>query len=1178
MSISKKIQYIQKLMGIIERKNNDCKHSMKIPVTKVTSEEDVARLRVLEREFNTRYSYENIGSILKDEKRDQLIETLWTFTSKALDEIQAIFEKSKLSLDDVTEQIKIVIEASKIDADDVAPSIIPSTYQGIAVKDDDGNIRHITMEFFGKCNSNKEILGRFFEYLIGDTTFEQINGLGFKAVIVYHHDTDEIAKFGHVSDLQPEREEKYTPYNNGILQKKLFRKYLESCNLDADVIESYVLFLNVLLPKGTKVPKEMVKLYLECFKIEYGIHRHGRGPSVYFDSDNMPMPISVDYDDTFARFKGCTLKDDPRSAELDLTEFGKWLVCMNDCVPYRITTGRSSSCSYTGEDLLILPRKASKHPELILGISNPDHVLRGAEPSIFKCEEAEKNGCYIHYDDDKSLVARGQVTVLKMVVDNLIQPPGVGVSETSYNPDKIDLTSAVIIGNVGSGKSIVTQKLFDTVRDLKVEKMWFGHDSSRVCTPNLAFSIAESYAMLRDKPVYMIMDQADVDLQEEYVPKFNAIIQLTHVSPLFNLVSIMSRRNHDNLNGFDDGDDEEGFNEEDCEYGVDSEAYRKRHVWPPVRHSWDLHRMPITRVVEKFIACLGRKVGLKALKDWCMENSQRLSIVDDDMNFLRLTYLEGRRNARKTNEHAFYNSRQLVLYIDDDERCYIISEGPPLTKEVSIAEKEVTDQGEALDNSEMDRQVHPEIQYITNVVEGNVDFVPLMYYAKTDGSTLKAIAITAKVYKKLVNTGKLTDVDILLMDKCLEVTGGVWTVWHTSSGSMGLGNIVDKFVLWLWKIYGGSEMELMDRASGLRRKRGGSRNTNDLAEIKFMLDVLNHQIEEKKTIIDTWSSRITKFFEEHYGGPKIVEYLTSTTEVRHATASFELRVKDNSGLFGRDSVLAIASPVTDLTWLGTVTTDVGWVPSTAGSSFQIPYAVHVDSPDKMTHLHQLTRMVAEGLMTPDEFNTQMPSVNRPGTLETPISEEGWMIGFTGETRLIKGKADFYYATHKPWYQSSTAMIKEVVDTSTEAQLESLKKTYPAVSAYVKFVTTFKWHSIEEATERANDLITDDIFTKDKKPIRKELVRKLIAEGNVREAFRRCGKVIGTQVVPEALKNIISVELFKQVQSGTKGERELMGIIMTSFADAHSSNPETFKEGLNELKRCIFTVLCRNMNV
>ena len=206
MSISKKIQYIQKLMGIIERKNKDCKHAMKIPVTKVTSEEDVARLRVLEREFNTRYSYENIGSILKDEKRDQLIETLWTFTSKALDEIQAIFEKSKLSLDDVTEQIKIVIEASKIDADDVAPSIIPSTYQGIAVKDDDGNIRHITMEFFGKCNSNKEILGRFFEYLIGDTTFEQINGLGFKAVIVYHHDTDEIAKFGHVSDLQPERE------------------------------------------------------------------------------------------------------------------------------------------------------------------------------------------------------------------------------------------------------------------------------------------------------------------------------------------------------------------------------------------------------------------------------------------------------------------------------------------------------------------------------------------------------------------------------------------------------------------------------------------------------------------------------------------------------------------------------------------------------------------------------------------------------------------------------------------------------------------------------------------------------------------------------------------------------------------------------------------------------------
>lgn len=1154
------IMKIQKILAIIARKNRDLKGATKVPVSLLTDENRTV-IQKFEKEFNSKFSQKNAQRIIEGEMSNDELKEIYEFVVPALEQVRTILKESRVSKENL---IRTVLDTIQKDKDTDEVPVIPtttSTYQGIPFLNvENGKIEHITMDYHGKNQPNIGIVGRFFDYWIGDKKYIQCNGLGFRPAVVSYGNSNRLAKLGHISDLRTNEHPNYVPFKNGECQKRLFREYLESSDVTKEKIETYISKVNVLIPLDDDFDdmEGLVFHYSACFGIPDNKPRTGFGPSVFFDIDNKPEPISVDFDNTISKWQGSSLREDERSHIFEPTEFGKWMLKENNCIPWRVTTSRSSSCSFTGDELLGKVKESASFPELIMGISNPDSVLRGSGSSYFKSQSAVENGCYIHYDDDSSLIASGPVYIVRMKVSEFIVPPLVGMTETSHNPEQSDILSVVLTGNIGTYKSTVAKEFFNSEHCRDRYTMWFGHDSSRVSTPDMAIEIAEAVFNHKSIPIVVLMDQAEINFKPARKPgettvmdKFTSKIQLVHDSFLFNLVEVLDRKVHDNLGNVD--------------VGYES-------TWMPVRHSWDLHRMPITEVANLFIEQMGRTNGLKLMKDWCMLNLQRFSVTG---NFFRITYMEGRYNARKTNDRAFHNARNLVVHINKENRCHIVSEGPPLTKEVSIADT-VIDDGEALDNAEMDRNVHPKITHLSHVVEGVTDFETLIYDAKADGSTLKMMAIPAIVYEDLLTLETFTKLDRLISDKILAMTGGKWTIWYTSSGSYGLGQIVDKFVIWLYKNFGGDEDELRKEASHFLKRRNGSRKIHSEDELEFMIEVINRKIESDTSIINLWSSNIFNFFSKELGF-NVNEYLTSNGQINHISVSFEILMKHNTGLFGRDTVLAVSSPITQLVWLGTVTTDKGWTRSThSGWGFAIPYRVRVESVEKMKELHCYTRLVAEGRMLHEEFTKLVPSCNPhfDGLVETEISHEGWMIGFADSDRIIKGKGDFYYAAHKPWYSSSRNLIKKITDEASPEQLQLLTTIYPAVKGYLHFVNTFKWHSFDGIVDIANGLIPDSIFSKDKKPARKENVRDSIIKGDTVNAFKKCGKIIGTDIIPNALEYILPVATYKEMSSGSKGDRELIGILNQAFAEAHSCDKETFDRGLQDLKSVLFTISCR----
>lgn len=1155
----KTILNIQKILAIIAKKNRDFKCANKVPVSSMN---DGNRLIIeeLEKEFNSIFSAKNTEKILKGELNEDEVEKLNDFLTTSLSKIRSILSESRVPKTDLIKSVETLIRTDNYN--NVIPDVntIMSTYQGIPVFNENGEIGHITMDYHGKNLPKTDLIGRFFNYWIDETKHIQCNNLGFRATIVEYPNCNKIAKFGHISDLKSEEYPNYIPANNSNIQNAIFRSFLENHDVPKETIDIYLSKINVFLPLDDNFDdmENLMKYYSTCFDIPNGKNYSGTGPSIFFDSENNPMPISVDFDNTIAKWQGSSLVEDERSHIVELTEFGKWLLQENNCISFRITTSRSDTCSFTGKALLDKIIKLAKYPELIKGISNPKVVLKGSEPSSFKSKTPVENGCYIHYDDDSSLIASGSIYIVRMNVDESIMPPFYGITETSHNPEPFDILAVILTGNIGSYKSTVAKEILNSSDFKGRHHMWFGNDSSRISTLELAMEIAESTALTSHQPIGLLFDQAEINFKPArkngdvcIIDKFTTKIQLVHDSILFNLVEVLDRKNHDNLDGT---------------------VISYNDSWPPVRHEWDLHRKSIIEVANHFIGLHGRTIGLKLMKDWCFMNMQRLSVSG---NFFRITYMEGRPGARKTNDRAFYNARNLVVFIDNKNKSHIVSEGPPLTKEVSI-EDEVTDVGEALDNFEMDRRVHPKIMHLSHVVEGHTDFVPLIYDAKADGSTIKMMAIPNIVYKSLVELDTFTKIDRLFSEKILELTNGKWTIWYTSSGSYGLGQIVDKMIIWLYKNFGGNEDELREEASHFNRKCNGLRKIHSEEEIDFMMNVINRKLNTDNSIIDTWSSNIYNFFLTEHGF-ELESYLFSNENINHITESFEILMKNNTGLFGKDSVLAISSPITQLVWLGTVTTNKPWTRSTHSKfGFAIPYRVNVDSVDKMKELHCYTRLVAEGRMLHEEFTELMPSCNTGGEdlYETNISHEGWMIGFHNSDRIIKGKGKFYFAAHKAWYVSSLLLIKKVIAEADKEQLDRLIEIYPAVNSYITFVNTFTWHSFEGISDIANSLIPDSIFSKDKKPARKESIRSLVKRGETVDAFKKCGKVLNSEIIPNGLAHVLSIDRYREMSRGSKGDRELIGLINHAFMESLSCNIETYERGLKDLRSLLFTIVCR----
>ncbi len=1009
-----------------------------------------------------------------EKKLNHLFVTIFTFLAVTASPEEDIFSV-KESLDsfrrkneDIWDEVKSHLDQLSFTENKVE-NAMPYPYIAIPVFDD----RHVTMQYLAKGDPiDTQIIGKWFDVFVGKKHFSQEgkNGPGYYGVIV--KESSGIVRFGHVSDKKNNDYPKYSPSLNNAKQSQSFNSFLKSKGLN----KSYDLNKNILVnAENEKKITDLESVFKEFFEVDTSIVDY-TAPVIPYSSENTPFPVSFDFDGTLHQFNKDA--EGSKSKDIKLTKLGKALLELFEhkvYFPWFINTARSETCSFTGEKLekefrKLLPNDSQSS---FLGVRNPRKVIPSSlEKTQEKVRRCNEMNSFLHYDDNDTSVSASNVCVVEVSEEDMNTTNRLPHSKsiTMYNPTRANVLKIGIIGCVGSGKSTLAKKMIHYFyqRDENIHVMHLGNDSSSVCQPDLAIRMANTYSIHHNgQKVVLLFDQCMED--GKCIELFDKVFYVKTGNPQFNIAAILNRCGHDNLNGSQISDEFKDFQ------------------WPDIRHEWDLSRMDVVDVLNKFETDFGSS-GLDLFVSFLLLNQQQVT-KRENSKLLYISYAEGRPGSRRTGQKCFHNLRKLLVCRDEPGKAFVVSRGPPLTCEVSIEPRNNTVGNiPGSDNFEMNSRTHPKIQEIIDIVTGKATFTPIRAYAKADGSTLKCVVISPYTYDFLMKGDSLTSMDKKLLEASYEATDKKYAILNTSSGSTGLGAIVSKFLMVIYEMAGNSTEIILEKARYCS-------NQQEREELMFEITEI-----------------ITNFWIK-----KMISVVESQTFSIGTTICFELETVGNKNLFGGvDKGLACYSLQNRLVLLGYVTSS-GWFPSTPEmgieTGFIVPATYILDSVQQMRKFEELTKSFAEGKITDCEFNDEFSSYSSQyvskGLVESGLSPEGWM--FEKDGYLVKGKPSIYFPLHKPGNPCNITKIAGLYsqNKSNPDVMKRLKEMYPTFKNFVETKENFSPLTDEVLAEKVQEYINSNaetIFCKDKSTKRKDTVLQKIQSGDYERAIQMLGKL------------------------------------------------------------------------
>lgn len=1076
-------------------------------------------------------------STQNEKKLKNLFITILTFlsTTSSSISIEDIFsikenlDSFRRKKEDIWDEVKSHLDQLSFTENNV-DNAMPYPYIAIPVFND----KHITMQYLAKGEPiNTQIIGKWFDVYIGKKHLsqEKNKGPGYYGVIV--REPSGIVRFGHVSDKRTNDFPKYNPGMNNMKQIHDFNSFLKSKGFN----KSFDFRLNENILKTEKNRDRLIefeKLFKEYFEVNTSNIDY-TAPVIPYSSENTPLPVSFDFDGTLHHFN--KYAEGSKSKDIELTKLGSALFKLLEqkvYFPWFINTARSETYSFTGKNLEAEVKKllTNESQDSFMGVKNPRRVLPSSlEKTQRKVHHCNEMNSFLHYDDNDTCVSASYVCIVEVREEDMNTTDRLPHSNTStyYNPIKANVLKIGIIGCVGSGKSTIAEEMIQyyNQKDENIHVMHLGNDSSTVCKPDLAIRMANTYSIHHNgQKVVLLFDQCMED--GKGIELFDKVFYVKTGNSQFNIASILNRHNHDNLNGINS--DTKTSNDDDYEF-----------KWAETRHEWDLSRMDVVDVLNKFEIDFGSS-GLDLFVSFLTLNQQQVTRRENS-NLLYISYAEGRPGSRRTAQRCFHNLRKLLICRDRPGNAFVVSRGPPLTCEVSIEPGMNTiDNIHGSDNNEMNSRVHPKIQKIINIVTGKIPFTPIMAYAKADGSTLKCVVISPYVYNFLMKGDSLTSVDRKLLEASYEVTNGKYAILTTSSGSTGLGAIVSKFLMVIYEMAGNSTEIILEKASQCNNQQEKSKLMNEITDV------------------------ITNFWIK-----KMISTIESQSFSIETTICFELQTLGNKNLFGEiDKGLVCHSLQNRLVLLGYATSN-GWFPSTPEmgieTGFIIPTTYILDSVEKLRKFEILTKLFAEGKITEREFNDELPSYSSQyvskGVIESGYSAEGWM--FNLHRYLVKGKALIYFPLHKPGIPYNINRISDLYSENKEnlSVMVRLKEMYPTFRNFVETNETFQHLTREFLAEKVHDyIITNDetIFCKDKSTKRRDTVLQKVERGEHERAIQMLGKLHPNQFMLELLqsKSYMNEVIWKELStSKNSSHRQIVNNIMKAIYNVDNESLSTY---------------------
>lgn len=1007
---------------------------------------------------------------------------------------------------------------------------MPYPYIAIPVFND----KHITMQYLAKGELiNTQIIGKWFDVYIGKKHLsqEKNKGPGYYGVIV--REPSGIVRFGHVSDKRTNDFPEYNPGMNNMKQIHDFNSFLKSKGFN----KSFDFRLNENILKTEKNRDRLIefeKLFKEYFEVNISNIDY-TAPVIPYSSENTPLPVSFDFDGTLHHFN--KYAEGSKSKDIKLTKLGSALFKLLEqkvYFPWFINTARSETYSFTGKNLEAEVKKflTNESQDSFIGVKNPRRVLPSSlEKTQRKVHHCNEMNSFLHYDDNDTCVSASYVCVVEVREEDMNTTDRLPHSNTStyYNPIKANVLKIGIIGCVGSGKSTMAEEMIQyyNQKDENIHVMHLGNDSSTVCKPDLAIRMANTYSIHHNgQKVILLFDQCMED--GKGIELFDKVFYVKTGNSQFNIASILNRHNHDNLNGINS--DTKTSNDDDYQF-----------KWAETRHEWDLSRMDVVDVLNKFEIDFGSS-GLDLFVSFLTLNQQQVT-KRENSNLLYISYAEGRPGSRRTAQRCFHNLRKLLICRDRPGNAFVVSRGPPLTCEVSIEPgMNTVDNIHGSDNNEMNSRVHPKILEIINIVTCKSKFTPIKAYAKADGSTLKCVVISPYVYNFLMKGDSLTSVDRKLLEASYEVTNGKYAILTTSSGSTGLGAIVSKFLMVIHEMAGNSTEIILRKASQCNNQQKKSKLMNEITDV------------------------ITNFWIH-----KMISTIESQSFSIGTTICFELETFGNKNLFGEiDKGLACHSLQNRLVLLGYVTSN-GWVPSTPEmgieTGFIIPTTYILDSVEQMRKFEELTKLFAEGKISERDFNDELSSYSSQyvpkGLVESGLSPEGWMFEKNGY--LVKGKPSIYFPLHKPGNPYNINKISGLYSENKDnlSVMIRLKEMYPTFNNFVETNETFQHLTREFIAEKVHDyIITNDetIFCKDKSTKRRDTVLQKVERGEHERAIQMLGKLHPNQFMLELLqsKSYMNEVIWNELStSKNSSHRQIVNNIMKAIYNVDNKSLCTY---------------------
>lgn len=1076
-------------------------------------------------------------STQNEKKLNHLFITILTFfsvtsSSFSIEDIFSVKENLdsfRRKKEDIWDEVKSHLEQLSFTENNI-DSAVPYPYIAIPVFND----RHITMQYLAKGEPiNTLIIGKWFDVYIGKKHLsqEKNKGPGYCGVIV--REPSGIVRFGHVSDKRTNDYPKYNPGINNMKQIHHFNSFLKSKGFN----KSFDFRLNENILKTEKNRDRLIefeKLFKEYFEVDTSNIDY-TAPVIPYSSENVPLPVSFDFDGTIHHFNKDA--EGSRSKDIKLTKLGNSLLKLFEqkvYFPWFINTARSETCSFTGMHLEAEVRKllTNESQKSFIGVKNPRNVLPSSlQKTLNKVRYCNEMNSFLHYDDKDTGVSASNVCIVEVSEEDMNTTNRLPHSNTStnYNPIKANVVKIGIIGCVGSGKSTLAEEMIQyyNQKDENIHVMHLGNDSSTVCQPDLAIRMANTYSIHHNgQKVVLLFDQCMED--GKGIELFDKVFYVKTGNSQFNIASILNRHNHDNLNGINS--DTKKYNDDDFEF-----------KWAESRHEWDLSRLDIIDVLNKFEIDFGSS-GLDLFVSFLTLNQQQVT-KRENSNLLYISYAEGRPGSRRTAQRCFHNLRKLLICRDEPGKAFVVSRGPPLTCEVSIEPGMNTfDNIQGSDNNEMNFRVHPKIREIINIVIGKSKFTPIKAYAKADGSTLKCVVISPYVYNFLMKGDSLTSVDRKLLEASYEETNGKYAILTTSSGSTGLGAIVSKFLMVIHEMAGNSTEIILEKASQCNNQQEKSKLMNEITDV------------------------ITNFWIH-----KMISTIESQSFSIGTTICFELETFGNKNLFGEiDKGLVCHSLQNRLVLLGYVTSS-GWFPSTPEmgieTGFIIPTTYILDSVEQINKFFKLTKLFAEGKISERDFNDELSSYSSQyvpkGLVESGLSPEGWMFEKNGY--LVKGKPSIYFPLHKPGNPYNINRISGLYSENKDnlSVMIRLKEMYPTFNNFVETNETFQHLTNEFLVDKVQEYININaktIFCNDKSTNRKDTVLQKIQECEYERAIQMLGNFHPNKFMLELLqcKSYMNEVTWRELSTSRNStHRQIVNNIMKAIYNVNNKSLCTY---------------------